>query len=193
MSDDHTMPEASFPAKRRHSARRNPSWMRLNYKRMGRELAMQYLFQCDLTDGEQTAEMQERFWEQAVESGVFPQNRIFRKARNYASRVVTGIAEHEAEILDIIDGFSQKWDTERMSAVDRNIMKVAIYEMKFCPEIPPLVSIDEAIEIAKAFSSEKSGNFINGILNSVKSTLPQNRLQLRITECGEGEDTEEQE
>ena len=56
--------------------------------------------------------------------------------------------------------------------MERNIIRVAIYELKFCPDIPALVSIDEAIEIAKEFASEKSGVFINGILNGVKDTLP---------------------
>ena len=178
--------EASIPEQKRaaggrrggrmHSARRNPHQMRMNFKRMGRELAMQFLFQCDLTDGEQTPEMLERFWEQATESGEFPQNRVFRKARSYAVRLLSGVQTHETELLDTIARLSLKWDSERMSAVDRNIMKIALYEMKYCPEIPPLVSIDEAIEIAKAFSSEKSGNFINGILNKAKEELPANRL-----------------
>ena len=59
-----------------------------------------------------------------------------------------------------------------MPVVDRNIMRVAIFELEFCPDIPALVSIDEAIEISKDFSSEKSGIFINGILNGVKDSLP---------------------
>lgn len=167
---------------RRHSARRNPRQMRMNFKRMGRELAMQFLFQCDLTDGEQTPDMLERFWEQATASGEFPNNRVFRKARSYAVRLLAGVQTHEEELMDIIARLSLKWDSERMSAVDRNIMKVALYEMKYCPEIPPLVSIDEAIEIAKAFSSEKSGNFINGILNKAKDELPESRFAAYVPE-----------
>ena len=58
-----------------------------------------------------------------------------------------------------------------MSAVDRNIMRIAIYELKFCPDIPPVVSIDEAIEIGKDFSGENSGVFINGLLNGIKNQL----------------------
>ena len=61
-----------------------------------------------------------------------------------------------------------------MPIVDRNIIRVAIYEMHYCPDIPLLVSIDEAIEIAKDYSSLKSGNFINGLLNAIKDTLPRN-------------------
>ena len=144
----------------------------LNFKRLGREFAMQFLFQCDMAGGERTDSMEEQFWIQAEESGEFPPNRIFRKARAYVEKLIDGVFAYEPEILDDIVHFSRKWDSERMSAVDRNIMKVAIYELKYCPDIPVLVSINEAIEIAKDFSSEKSGMFINGILNSLKNTLP---------------------
>ena len=61
--------------------------------------------------------------------------------------------------------------------MERNIIRVAVYELNYCPDIPALVSIDEAIEIAKAFASEKSGVFINGILNGVKDALPPDAKQ----------------
>jgi N utilization substance protein B len=58
-----------------------------------------------------------------------------------------------------------------MAIVDRNIMRIATYEMLFCPDIPPVVSINEAVEIAKSFGGEESGSFINGILNGIKDSL----------------------
>ena len=162
----------------KEAAGRPPRCM-MNYKRLGREFAMQFLFQCDLTGGERTEEMESCFWKQAEESGEFPANRIFRKAKSYAEKLIEGVLAYEPEIGDLIVKFSRKWDSERMSAVDRNIMKVAIYELVYCPDIPVLVSINEAIEIAKEFSSEKSGMFINGILNSVKDTLPPDAKNVR--------------
>ena len=153
------------------SAEETADSMNYNYKRLGRELAMQFLFQCDLTGGECTDAMRDEFWAQAEESGEFPANRVFRKARNYAERLVAGVNENENELMDIISEFSHDWDADRIAPVDRSIMKIAIYEMKYSDGIPMLVSIDEAIEIAKKFGSEKSGNFINGILNSVKNNL----------------------
>lgn len=153
------------------SAEESADSMNYNYKRLGRELAMQFLFQCDLTGGECTDTMRDEFWAQAEESGEFPANRVFRKARNYAERLVAGVNENENELMDIISEFSHDWDADRIAPVDRSIMKIAIYEMKYSDGIPMLVSIDEAIEIAKKFGSEKSGNFINGILNSVKNNL----------------------
>lgn len=163
--------EKAAPRRRASVGEKEQQLARMNYKRMGRELAMQFLYQCDVTGGECTDAMREQFFLQAEESGEFPANRIFRKARNYAEKLIAGVNENENEIMDIITGFAHAWDSDRMSVVDRNIMKIAIYEMKFTEGIPPLVSINEAIEIAKQFSSENSGTFINGILNSVKNTL----------------------
>lgn len=153
------------------SAEDSAEGVNYNYKHLGRELAMQFLFQCDLTGGECTDSMRDEFWAQAEESGEFPANRIFRKARNYAEKLVAGVNENENELMDIISEFSHDWEADRIAPVDRSIMKIAIYEMKYNDGIPMLVSIDEAIEIAKKFGSEKSGNFINGILNSVKNQL----------------------
>lgn len=143
----------------------------LHFKRMGRELAMQYLFQCDLAGESETEETMEAFWAQAEESGEFPSNRIFRKARAYAEKLIMGVQAHEFEINELLETSSKKWNVDRMSTVDRNVMRIAIFELKFCPDIPPVVSIDEAIEIGKDFSGEKSGTFINGLLNGIKNKL----------------------
>ncbi len=171
------------PKKNLSAHHRNPDQHApvFHFKRMGRELAMQYLFQCDLMGEDRSGPTMENFWEQAEESGEFPSNRIFRKARAYAEKLIGGVQEKEGEIDELLEKFSWKWDLGRMSAVDRNIMRVAIYELKYCPDIPPLVSIDEAIEIAKDFSSEKSGIFINGILNGVKDTLPEDAAGVSAT------------
>ncbi len=145
--------------------------LQMHFKRMGRELAMQYLFQCDLAGEAEKPETLESFWEQAEESGEFPDNRIFRKARTYAEKLILGVHANEFEINDLMENASRKWDLNRMSAVDRNVMRIAIYELKYCPDIPPVVSIDEAIEIGKDFSGENSGVFINGVLNGIKNQL----------------------
>ena len=91
--------------------------------------------------------------------------------------IVGGVFAKLTEIDGAISSFSEKWDLSRIAAVERNIIRVAVYELNYCPDIPALVSIDEAIEIAKAFASEKSGVFINGILNGVKDALPPDAKQ----------------
>ena len=133
---------------------------------------MQFLFECDLAGMDGLAEKLANFWAQAEQSGEFSDERTFRKARTYAEKIISGVCAHETEIDEVISKISDRWDISRMSAVDRNIIRVAIFEIYYCPDIPALVSIDEAIEIAKDYSSEKAGNFINGLLNAVKDHLP---------------------
>jgi transcription antitermination protein NusB len=143
----------------------------IHFKRMGRELAMQYLFQCDVNGEPAKQETMTIFWEQAESSGAFPENRHFRKAKAYAEKLIVGVTNDLPKIDGTIAEFSEKWELERMAVVDRNILRVAIFELTSCPDIPPLVSIDEAIEISKEFGAEKSGMFINGILNGVKDSV----------------------
>ena len=162
VNDDHDAPSAN------HSG----LMPLFHFKRLGRELAMQFLFQCDLAGMNDLAASVENFWSQAEHSGKFPAGRVFRKARAYAEKLIAGVCGHEDEINDIIIKFSDRWDISRMSAVDRNIIRVAVFELFHCPDIPALVSINEAIEIAKDFSSVQAGNFINGILNAIKDSLP---------------------
>ncbi|MBN2640161.1 MAG: transcription antitermination factor NusB [Victivallales bacterium] len=142
----------------------------VHFKRLGRELAMQFLFQVDLNI-EIEEEMIEAFWEQAEESGKFPHNRVFRKGREYAETLIHGIVEHRKTIDDMILSKSEKWDLRRMAVVDRNIMRVAVYEMLFVADVPPVVSINEAVGISRLYSSDQSGPFINGLLNAVKDGL----------------------
>ncbi len=143
-----------------------------HFKRLGRELAMQYLYECDMAEGKDDPDARLLFWQQASEAELTDDERTFKKASFYAEKIIDGVFAHLEEIDKEISSFSEKWDLSRIAAVERNIIRVAIYELKYCPDIPALVSIDEAIEIAKEFASEKSGVFINGILNGVKDTLP---------------------
>ena len=147
-----------------------------HFKRLGRELAMQYLYLRDMTpetdsvdDVEKAREM---FWEQAECGEMTSDERVFKKAKNYAEKMIDGVLFYLNDIDEVLASFSEKWDITRMAAVDRNIIRIAVYELKYCPEIPVLVSIDEAIEISKYYATEKSGVFINGILNGVKDALP---------------------
>lgn len=162
----------NFPHKN-HNVRVNAQ---THFKRLGRELAMQYLYLRDMTQESESAEDQERgrlmFWEQAANSDLTNDDRVFKKAKNYAEKIIDGVLFYLNDIDSVLESFSEKWDIKRMAAVDRNIIRIAVFELKYCPEIPILVSIDEAIEIAKSYATEKSGVFINGILNGVKDSLP---------------------
>jgi N utilization substance protein B len=88
----------------------------------------------------------------------------------YASQIVSGITELHAEIDERIASFSHKWSIERMPAVDRAILRVAVWEILFNEEVPDPVAISEAVELAKEYSTEESGLFVNGLLSAISNT-----------------------
>ena len=89
------------------------------------------------------------------------------EAFHFAQELVQGTLEHREKIDDMIRGQADNWRLERMPAVDRNVLRLAIYEMLFETDTPKLVVVDEAIELAKKFGSEQSGRFINGLLDGL--------------------------
>ncbi|MEA4862023.1 MAG: transcription antitermination factor NusB [Victivallaceae bacterium] len=140
-------------------------------KRVGRELAMLYLFGRELnSDAAQRG--REEFFRDAAGIMQWPDNnRNFRKGREYAERLLDLFAENQQEIDGCIRTHSSNWEWDRISLVERNIMRVAVCEMLHVPEVPPVVSINEAVEIALDYSDDNSGNFINGVLNAIKDGL----------------------
>jgi N utilization substance protein B len=88
--------------------------------------------------------------------------------RVFATELVTGVQEHQAEIDGLIEQFSEHWRLERMSAVDRNIIRLGVLELLYREDIPAKVSINEAVDLGKRFGSEDSGAFINGILDRIR-------------------------
>ena len=128
---------------------------------------MQVLYQWD---------MRKQPWEEAVESyyeSVGSPDGETRLARDeFIERLVQGTVERCAEIDARSVKHSEHWRLERMPAVDRNILRLAIYEMLCRDDIPPVVSINEAVDIAKKFSTRESGAFVNGILDRLKADLP---------------------
>ncbi|MDD3886494.1 MAG: transcription antitermination factor NusB [Victivallaceae bacterium] len=149
----------------------NRTTVPVHSKRLGRELAMQFLFRCDVCGETPEMERFDAFYPQAAEVLGLPENRVARKARDYAMRVFTLVAVNRDQIDKTIAARAEHWDLDRLSVVDRNIMRVATAEMLFCDDIPPVVSIDEAVEIARDYSNPAAGNFINGVLNAVKNQL----------------------
>ncbi len=90
----------------------------------------------------------------------------------YITEVTNGILEHEAEIIDEINKhLKDGWTFKRLSKATRTILKVAIYEIKYCDDVPPKVAINEAVELAKKYCDEKEPRFINGLLGSVLRSL----------------------
>lgn len=130
-------------------------------RREGRESAMQFLFLRDLGGADDPGAL-EAFFRIRDSSP---------SARKFCRALVSGVIEKSGEIDATLKRFCDNYEIHRIAAVDRNILRVAIFEMLACDDVPPVVSINEAIEIAKKYSSEESGRFVNGILDRLKSTL----------------------
>jgi len=130
-------------------------------RREGREAAVQFLYQRDLNVGA-NAETVEDFWELRPAA---------KKVREFGMAIAEGVLAHQADIDERIRQAASNYDLHRIAAVDRNILRIAIYEMLYCPDVPPVVSINEAIEIAKRFGSDESGRFVNGILDRIRGEL----------------------
>ena len=108
----------------------------------------------------------------AVVSLSTPRPEEIQDAFGYAGRLVEGVETHRQEIDDRIRAQAENWRLERMPSVDRNILRLAIYEMWHQNDVPKLVVVDEAVELAKRFGSEQSGGFVNGVLDGLmKSAL----------------------
>jgi transcription antitermination protein NusB len=96
--------------------------------------------------------------------------------------LTNGVVRNRAAIDKIVERFSKHWKLGRMSCVDRNILRIAVFEMLRCQDIPAKVSINEAIEIGKKYGTEESGAFINGILDSIRIAMENEHLLLDSTE-----------
>ena len=145
-----------------------------HFRRFAREWAMQFLFQYDLSPIENKEEAIDIFLAQLEDSEVFdsPSDaKLLRKADKTARGIINGILQNMTEIDKMISEYSSKWTIERMDTVDRNVMRVAVYEMLFCRNVPPVVSVNEAVEIGKIYGGGNTASFINGVLNAVMSTL----------------------
>ena len=94
-------------------------------------------------------------------------------ALDYARTLLEGSLDDQESIDSLIDEQAENWRLERMPVVDRNVLRLAVYELRHQPDVPAAVVIDEAIELAKKFGSEQSGRFVNGILDGLLTTLGQ--------------------
>ena len=132
-------------------------------RREGREAALQFLYQVDVQKEDVDAQLA-RFW--ALRTSP-EQIGAPNPARDFAEQLLQGVVEHREAIDERITQLAENYELHRISTVDRNILRLGIYEMLYRHEAPPVVVINECIEIAKKFGSEESGRFVNGILDRV--------------------------
>ncbi|MBM3831519.1 MAG: transcription antitermination factor NusB [Verrucomicrobia bacterium] len=159
----------------------------MGMRREARERAVQFLFQCDLNAPEMVDEALDHFWDSQRRAALSqandgkatwgeqvqlpPPTAAEAALRLFADPLIKGALEHRAAIDIVIQKHAKNWDLHRMAAVDRNILRLAIHEMLHREDIPPVVSINEAVDIAKKFSTDDSGKFVNGILDKVRGEL----------------------
>ena len=123
--------------------------------------AVQFLFQRDFNDTELESALSD-FW---------PERKAGAHARVFSEALIRGVELYRDEIDERLRKYAEHWSLERMGAVDRNIMRVALFEMLFCKDIPPVVSINEAVDLAKELSGRESGKFVNGILDRARQDV----------------------
>ncbi|MBI3455149.1 MAG: transcription antitermination factor NusB [Candidatus Rokubacteria bacterium] len=131
-------------------------------RRKARELALQLLYELDLRGEDDIGPTADEFW---------GRQRAPEEVRAYANVLVRGTKAHQAKIDGLISRFAERWDLERMAVVDRNILRAAIFELMGESDVPPKVAINEALEIARKFSTEESTRFINGLLDRIRREL----------------------
>lgn len=123
-----------------------------------RELALQFLYMLDLRGPEFLSEA----------TAFLRKEETDVSTREFALHLVRGTAENIETIDEVISNIAENWDIKRMAVIDRNVLRMATFELMHCDDIPPKVSINEAIELGKRYSTQNSGGFINGVLDRVK-------------------------
>jgi len=124
----------------------------------GREVALQVLYQVEQNPGISPEEIRRFIQRRLLED---------RKLCDFTEGLVAGVKEHQARLDAIISQVAENWRLDRMAAIDRNILRLGAYEMLFCPDVPAKVAINEALELAKRYSTAQSSRFVNGILDRV--------------------------
>jgi len=133
----------------------------LGRRRKSREFALQALYQLNITKQDVTA-LLTQFQEHFLPGG---------EADEFLRRLVLGVLEHCEELDRLIERYSENWRLDRIDVIDRNILRMALFELLYCEDIPPKVTINEAIDLGKRYGSEDSGSFINGILDRIQNEV----------------------
>ena len=130
-------------------------------RRKAREIALQVLYGLNFVDIDVQKAL-DLFWGNFVAP---------KAAKEFAAFLVQGTCEHKEELDKLIAGCSDNWSLGRMSKVDISILRLAVFEFLYCDDIPPKVTLNEAVDLGKTFGSENSGSFINGILDALNLKL----------------------
>lgn len=127
-----------------------------------REAALKILYAIDIT-GDEPKKCIDTYWKDAEENDI--------EVKTFANSLVLGTVNKAKQIDKIIAGSATNWQLDRMAVIDRNILRFASYELLFAEDIPPKVTINEAIDIAKRYGDSESGKFVNGVLDKIRKDI----------------------
>lgn len=137
-------------------------------RRKARIIALEMLYQLDMADGDIDTIIDAK-----LGGKNFPQN-----TKDFILRLARGFSEHKDEIDRFIKKGAEHWSIDRITAVDRNILRLAIFELLYCQDVPFKVIIDEAVELAKLYGAEDSGAFINGVLDKIGKGISSRKQEM---------------
>ncbi len=137
----------------------------MGYRRKSRELALQALFYLEKNQPEINKEKKEDLLDLFCLNF---EDEITEETKSFFLLLVKGVIDCESELDSLLDNCSKNWKLSRMSAVDKNIMRIGAFELLKCPDIPSSVTINEAVEIGKKFGAKESASFINGVLDQIR-------------------------
>lgn len=137
-------------------------------RRLGRERALQALYQLEAGNATPQDAL-EAAW--SSEEGESSPPAPDPEAKRFAQELVEGVWQHKAELDAVIQEHSHNWRVDRMPRIDRNILRLGVYELKYRPDIPRKVTLNEAVELGKTFGAEESAAFVNGLLDRVSQVV----------------------
>jgi len=129
----------------------------MSSRRRAREVALKTLYQVEITEFP---------WQNLIQENA-QQDKLDQVSLEFAGNLVKSVLEHEEKLDNLIKAKLEHWDFERVNLMDKNVLRLAVAEMLYFPEIPIKVSMDEAIELAKKYSYAEAGGFVNGILDAI--------------------------
>jgi len=145
-------------------------------RRLARKYALNMLYQSELRPDEPIERIISQFWKS---------REVDPEIKRFAELLVRGTMEHLQKIDEVIEGHCEHWEIHRMATLDRCILRFATFEILYLTDIPPAVTINEAIEIAKEFSTEDSSKFINALLDRIKDDAGKIEFKHLMTSGGE--------
>ena len=130
-------------------------------RRKTRELVVQFLFQNEFNPMPVNKAFS-YFWDE---------NKIIEKEKTFAEKLINGVLDKKDELDKMLSNYTNNWKTERLGSVDLIVMRIALFEILYCDDVPPIVAINEAVHFANDLSSFQSGKFVNGVLDSILHEL----------------------